>query len=553
MAETIQTTASRLEAFIAQNYTDVETGPGSVINELLIKLAASIQNEQYNKINELSQSYTFNNALASTTDTYSPVIDAVASNYNTVRAQGNYVRGKIKVTVSSGGMFAFQQSSLIFTDVSLGLNFILEQAVRVNVTPIAALNEGQVYSTENGMFYYILPVIAEQPGTKYQLNAGSKFSIGAKNYIAGFVSAEAYGNFSSGSDTETDKQLISRIKTTLGNSRVESAAGIYNKFKESFPGFQTLSVCGANDPELLRAKQNALGISTFGKADVYVRSSLGLETKKIIKKAKKISSNLWRIDMLNTDVPGFYRIRSILPVVSNVNLGGTLNPSALKYGYSVYLDKRNNEITSYNARNGVVDDRQAIQNARFTKYQTASFEFAAEYFPDVLVNNTADFEVEVIYQPFIAEMQDLLLSENNRLACADYLVRAVTPCEVSLNIKLLKKRPIDTYSSLNLGGLKADIFKYINTIPFGEDLQASSIVDICHNYGIKRVDLPIKMSGLILSPDGTNIELNGEDVLSLPNLPHKGVTPKTTLYFVDYYRQVAGEIQPIDNIGLSIA
>ena len=150
-------------------------------------------------------------------------------------------------------------------------------------------------------------------------------------------------------------------------------------------------------------------------------------------------------------------------------------------------------------------------------------------------------------------MQDMLLSESSRLACADYLVKAVVPCEVSLNIKLLKKRPIDTYDSLKLSGLKADIFKYINTIPFGEDLQASNIVDICHNYDIKRVDLPIKMTGLILCPDGTNIELSGEDVLPLPNLPAKGVTPKTTLYFVDYYRQTAGQIQAIDNIGLSIA
>jgi hypothetical protein len=50
MSETYQDTAERLAAFISQTYADIETGPGSVINELLIKLAASIQNEQYNRI-----------------------------------------------------------------------------------------------------------------------------------------------------------------------------------------------------------------------------------------------------------------------------------------------------------------------------------------------------------------------------------------------------------------------------------------------------------------------------------------------------------------------
>ena len=308
MAETIQSTASRLEAFIAQNFSDVETGPGSVINELLIKLAASIQNEQYNKISELSQSHTFDKVLSSSVDTYSPIIDAVASNYNATRETGDFVRGKIKITVSKGGMYTFQESSLKFTNEALGLTYKLEKAIRVSSTPIASLDEQQIYKTENGLFYYILPVIAEGEGSKYQINAGARFSIGAKNYIANFVSAEAYGNFSSANDTETDKQLISRIKTTLGNSRFESAAGIYNKFKSTFSGFQNLSVCGANDPEMLRSKQNVLGISTFGKADVYVRSSIGLETKKIIKPAKKTGNNFWRINMLNSDVPGFYNI-----------------------------------------------------------------------------------------------------------------------------------------------------------------------------------------------------------------------------------------------------
>jgi len=56
MAETIDSTVARLAAFISENNTDVETGPGSVINELLIKLASTLQNKQYNLIEDLSQS-----------------------------------------------------------------------------------------------------------------------------------------------------------------------------------------------------------------------------------------------------------------------------------------------------------------------------------------------------------------------------------------------------------------------------------------------------------------------------------------------------------------
>jgi hypothetical protein len=47
--------------------------------------------------------------------------------------------------------------------------------------------------------------------------------------------------------------------------------------------------------------------------------------------------------------------------------------------------------------------------------------------------------------------------------------------------------------------------------------------------------------------------LNDYDVLTIPDLPSKGVTSKTTLYFIDYYRVEAGIAHPIDNIGLNIA
>jgi hypothetical protein len=126
---------------------------------------------------------------------------------------------------------------------------------------------------------------------------------------------------------------------------------------------------------------------------------------------------------------------------------------------------------------------------------------------------------------------------------------------VSLNIKLLKKRTTDTFESLNLQQLKKDIFLYVNSIPFGGELHASNIIDICHNYDIKRVDLPIEMKGVILCPDieSSTITLSDNDALIIPYNLEKGVTPKTTLYFIDYYRVESGVANPIDNIGLNIS
>jgi hypothetical protein len=545
MAETIQNTVDRLAAFISQNYADIEVGPGSVISELLIKLAASILNEQYNTVASLQQSAHISNALSSSNDTYSPIMDAVASNYNVSRSSGAYVTGKIKVTVSSSTEYNLR-SGFVFVQPGLNLNYSLVTDTRVVGTKSSTtLNEVQLFSA-NGLYYFILDVIAENVGPQYQVPSGTVFSLAPGAYLNKFVKAEAYGNFSSGKSVDTDKELIAKIKTSLGNSRPVSSAGIAKKFSEKFPSFQYLSVCGANDPEMSRSKQNVLGISTFGKADVYVRSSVGLELTHITKQATKIADNTWRVQLYNTDVPGFYAIQSIIPTSSQVNLGGTLLPTSVVYGFSIYPEARNNEIisTSYN---------QSVSNARFTKYQTATVIFSYADPENIAINQSASFELHISNQPHIAAMQDVLLSDSDRLACADYLVKAVVPCMVSLNINLVKKRVTDTFESLNIQQLKKDLFTYINTIPFGEELHASALIDICHNYDIRRVDLPIAMEGNIICPDGTTISLKDSDVLKIPTEISRGVTPRTTAYFIDYYRVEDGVTQPIDNIGLNIA
>ena len=538
MSETIENTLARLTAFVNQNFTDVETGPGSVISELLLKLAAAVQNEQYNKITAIDQGSSISSVLASTTDTYSPIIDLIASNYNTVRSAGTYAQGILKITVSSSNTYSFREG-LTFTQPSLGLTYTLINDVAVSGSPRESLQELQLFS-DNGLFYFLIPVKASVAGPEYQVPSGTVFSIDSRAYIADLVKIEAYGNFTTGAAVDTDKQLIAKIKNNLGNTRSGSATGILNLFTKAFPNTQTLSVCGANDPEMTRAKQNVLGISTFGKADVYVRSSLAPETTSIVKAATKAAENTWVTHIDNKDIPGFYNVKSIVPVLPNVNLGGTLEPVSTDFGYSLYVGQNTNDINSF-------------KEARFTKYQTATITFNYSETPVIPINTSLNFEITATYQPNIMDMQDLLLDSGERLACADYLVKAVIPCMVSLNIKLLKKKPIDTYESLNLQQLKKDIFLYVNSIPFGEELQASSIVDICHNYNIKRVDLPIEMTGVILCPDGSTITLVDNDVLTIPTVLDKGVTPKTALYFIDYYRVVAGVVNPIDNIGLSIA
>jgi hypothetical protein len=175
MAETIQDTVDRLTAFITQNYTDIETGPGSVISELLIKLASTVHNEQYNYISLLSQANTVSEVLASPEETYLPAIDLLASNYNTARSTGIKARGKLKVTVANSyGIGVYEGTA--FLQSSLGLSYYPTQSFTVTPGAITATDQLPLREA-NGLYFFIIDVEAENPGPEYQLSSGTVLAL----------------------------------------------------------------------------------------------------------------------------------------------------------------------------------------------------------------------------------------------------------------------------------------------------------------------------------------------------------------------------------------
>lgn len=537
MSESISDTNTRISNFISENFPNVDIGPGSVISELVIKLASTLQNEQYNKIAELSSGKSISDIMSSTTPTITTTADLIASNYNAVRYVGDYCTGVIKVVVSSPQNF-YLSSQTEFIQPGLQLNYTPVSDTRVSPNPVTEAGELQLFS-QNGLYYFLLNVVATEPGEQYQVASGTSFIVSDITKIAGFVGASAYGNFSSGKAKETDQELLGRLKTSLSNHDLTSYTGICNRVTSMYPSVTAISVCGANDKELLRAKKNVFGFSIPGKADVYIRNGTGVATINITKQAEKIDEDKWVMTLTPDDnVSGFYEVQSIIPKLSDTSLGGTLVIDDISFGFTKFVGQRNNEIVD-------------TQDARFSKYQTAEVSFI--YSDSSNIGSTADFLVTLSYQPNIQNIQDLLILDNNRVACADYLVKSVVPCFVSLQIRVLKMEPTDTEESLDIYGLKQKIFKYINSIPFGESLRASKIIDICHTHNIKGVELPIVMEGTILTQDGTKIYLRGSDSLEIPSDNTSillGVSPKTTMFFIDYYNISTGI--GTDNIGITL-
>lgn len=506
--ETIDQTVARITAFIQEQAPTVDLSPGSVLSELLVGLTAQAQNEMQNTVTSLAAASTIQAVLASATDTFNPVIDALASNYDTYRNQGKQATGTITVVVNAARTYYIPQG---FTFVQPNLNFTYATTTNyvINATSSPALVQN------GGLYQFTIPVQATAIGVEQQVSFGTSFALDPSSSLPEFVSAIAATAFSQGQNQETDKELITRFRLGLSTKNLISPNAIQTVLKDQFPNFQSVAVRGVGDPEEIRGADNPFGIVLPGFTDVYIRMCTAIPTVTFTLPGTSADGSNWTINIPTTSAPGFYKIVSIVP--SGTGTTGTLQINSVTYGYDTSLYTTKNIVNS-------------VEEARFSKYQSCTVTFSYSG------TSPANFDVTVLAQPNIADIQALFLDNSTRIPCADYLVKAIVPCNVSVGLKLIKNSPLDDLTT-DIQSMKQDIFNYINGLAVGDSVSASKIVDICHNYNIKRVDLPILLKGSIYAPFSTTddiIYVSDSDVLTVPDLPLVGVTPNNTAFFVNY-------------------
>lgn len=575
----LDTTLLRLQEFIRGVNPSADLAPGSVLNELLLKVAAQIHTTIIeNDLLAVSQASTVVQALESSSATFSPVIDKLASNYNVARKTGSVATGFIKVFVSANKRY-FLQNRFKFIQPSLNFNYETTQAWEiVTSTPLAtATNQLQLFPAvpSTTKFYFIVPVsavaVGEETNAIKAVQNNTAFLVDPTMRFNEFLEAQAYGNFTKGENVENDVQLITRFKDGLSIKSLVSPASIRSRLMDQFTDIKAVTVLGANEYEMQRAKSNIFGISTLGSADIYVRPSTTTASKEVRCKAKlNAARTYYEVNILNTyselaalsfssfaaltdrlytpvqisnvlEIAPFYSVSQITATVSREAVG--LDTLRITFGY-------NNTITPSNAI-------FSASQARFSKYQTALLQFQLAD----MSGGTEDIEVDIVfnYPQSIATIQDYVLDDANRNVCADFLVKGVVPCYVTVSLSLLSST-INPIKASTVQSIKQDIFNYINSIPFGEDLVASRLVDICHNYEqVKKVLLPLKMFGDIILPVATRsrassdvLHISGSDILAIPDSLENqelGVSKRTTMFFANI--GAASVSDPLDAINIT--
>lgn len=439
--ETVAQTQVRLETFIkdycAQPSVNllVDLSPGSVLSELLIKLSAELHNQLKVDAEAIAPATSVQAALNATSDTYSEAIDAVASNFNVARDQGKTVTGIVKIQVATQRTY-YINNNFQLVHPSSGATYGSTQAYRADPTATADdVTRGvlRLFREREG-YYFLLPVVNTDAKSTVTVPHNSALMLNAANTtLEGFVSARAFGNFNSGRPVETDRQLIARFQSGLSTKGLVSPQSMQSLLPQVFPtlftqssdGKAILSVVGANDVELNRGRNTIYGITPFGLADVYVRTSRSIKVDTFDVVAVYTGSNsVWTI-LLDETVDNFPTWFYDVVSLQYTDLNGVTQTAAVT---GLSFGAASDAANQLDGSNLVT----AADVARFSKYQTCTVTATITNAAVSPVNGTTiSTKLTVSYMPGIGEIQDYFLQSANRVIAADYLIKAVIPCPLN--------------------------------------------------------------------------------------------------------------------------
>ena len=434
-------------------------------------------------------------------------VDQLLSNFLITRRQGSvasgyvsvYFAGANSVTVSSQTTITCAGVSFAPKKTYIGVvGTILEQSTD-EVQYVQAVSLG------NSEYVFAIEVDSID-NTDVILGPGQSCTNDlSSNFISSMVTAST---FSGGSIPETTSEFIERAQLGITTSSNTGKDNIRSLVEKSAYNVLDSQVFGFGDAVQLRDSHNNAGISSGGRADVYVSTDALIQKVITPLSASRVSGTLWRAEIPADIYPGAYG-------VSSIRTTSYIIDTPIQHEISLYT----------NSSRPYVD---TPTEARYSKYQTMSVLF---YDANTLgtAEDSKTYSFEILYMPNIADLQDYIEGDDIEAALSDVLVKAFVPIEVSTGIT------IDYAPGVlppDVAELQVSVASAINGRRAGASmLSASDIV-----YAVKSlfpegtVRMPITMQGTTYLPDGTVRYSSDNDNISVPSNV-VGVTPGNTKFF----------------------
>jgi hypothetical protein len=188
-----------------------------------------------------------------------------------------------------------------------------------------------------------------------------------------------------------------------------------------------------------------------------------------------------------------------------------------------------------------------VQEGVYTRYQTAVVKFLDPATPSgTAVGAKVNYDVYVTRLPDIKTLNDLAINRGKRPPCGDYLIKAAVPAFTAVSL-LVYQRPGS--AAPDTVAIKTAVAAQVNSLGFSTGrLNLSVVCAAAHReleLGGTAIITPVSMRAFIYPPDTapySKISLSDPNELTIPNLPARGVTQRTTVFYL-----------PLSSISVSVA
>lgn len=222
---------------LKQAYPKLATDEGDNLTDLLIKPITLLWDPLVRENTRVRRGLSFSDPSSLTLEE----ADSLGGNFFVPRRRGRSARGSARILFAKPQDVSISQNNFV---TSLGglvyfptaLQSIRSNQMLLNVTP------------EN-LYYFDINVIAENPGTAYNIDPNELNAIANLNAA---VRVTNISRFRKGDDEEDAVTYVGRLEQSLGEKSMVTLRGISAKVLESFPEVNRLNVVGYNDPEMQR-------------------------------------------------------------------------------------------------------------------------------------------------------------------------------------------------------------------------------------------------------------------------------------------------------------
>ena len=493
--EDVNTAENLLIELIRAEYPNVDLSKGTVLRDLLIRPASELYAVNTLRYDELADSYSIKQIYDTNTPDYNENLDRLLSNFKLERSKGSKASGQVIIKVMFDSMYDLRDRPL--TDVNgLVYNILDTQLLPTN----SKSPDGIVLSKEGDHYFAVIGIEAALTGDEYNKDKG--VTLNMEHPISGFIIAETTTSISGGFTEETPREVINRIPVALSSRSLDSHTSIQASLQDRFPYIKDLSVAGMGDKEQLRDKHYV--VSVGGRVDIYPKTFYMMDTKVLkVKGVADVKNGLhcYKLRIDKDDAPGYYMVKSVYDVTSEVN-----------YGSYSFDEERgcaiSNTFHDFSTA-GYPEEYNSIETL-YTAYQTSDI-----YVYGAAPSSSKSFYVEVYVAPGIKEIQDYLDLDSVRSVYSDMVVRS--PLVGITKVRCLVYPKYGVYD-LDTDAITHTIWNTVNRCGFGDILSKSKIIsDIMAEHPVDRVDMSNASNGTALLADfrvgdGTIVQISGENL-----------------------------------------